>query len=157
MGLQTHDSELKRQNLNAKSGGVIILTGRWFVLDSAGVAIAPGSGSKVGALLAIEGTHKHIGTPTEFGNSGTGYASTNAIALPSNVAGNAVALALPPVRFTVGSEGVDPAASLIVGSIVEIDDYGRLVLLSGGRAAGRVLAVTIVSSKITSVTIQAIA
>jgi len=156
MGLQTHDSELKRQNLNAKSGGAIILTGRWYVLDSAGVAILPSSGSKVGALLAIEGTHKHTGTPLEFGGS-TPYASTNAIALPSNVAGNAVALALPPVRYTVGPEGVDPAASLIVGSIVEIDADGRLVPLSGGRAAGRVLAVTIVSSKITSVTIQAIA
>jgi len=141
------------QRRSAPAGAAQILTGRWVTLNSTGEAIYPSSGSKRGLYLVLEGTHIHKGTNLEFGSSP--YNSTNAEELPAGKVSKQCALAYGVFRYTVGSEGCAPGASLTVGALVDVDAAGRLIAtLTATDAMGKVEAITTDANGITSLTIR---
>lgn len=122
-----------------------VLSGRWVALNASGRAILPGT-QRRGLYLALEGQLIHTGSASAFGAVGTGYASTTFTTLPSGVASNEVALVKGPFVFSVGPEGVDPTAagSMLVGTEVASDAYGRLVNVgSEDTAIGMIESVTL--------------
>ncbi len=147
-------SEVKRRSVPKNSAGQL-LTGRWVTINGSGEAAYPGAGSKAGLYFLLEGSHVHLGTNLEFSGSGN-HDSTNAEALPSNAASLAMALAYGQFIAKVGSEGVDPAASLNVGDLVAVDAYGRLIAVGGGIAVAKVEAITTDANGITSLTFKAL-
>lgn len=141
------------QRRSAPAGATQILTGRLVTLNVNGEAVYPGAGTKRGLYLVLEGTHIHKGTNLEFGT--TPFNSTNAEELPAAKASKQVALAYGIFRYTVGPEGCDPAASLSVGALVEVDAAGRLIAVTtADNAMGKVEAVTTDANGITSLTIR---
>jgi hypothetical protein len=106
------------------TGLSVALTGRWVGLDATGAAIAPTAAQK-GIYLILEGTHQHLGTPTEFAAG----VSTNSAAYPSNNFSKAIALLYQPCIVTVGPEGVDQAdaANIVAKAMLKVDILGRLL------------------------------
>jgi len=133
-----------------------LLTGRWVAIGSTGKAAVPGGGAKVGLNLVIEGNKGHKGTNLEFGNAGTGYASTNYFTLPSVAQSGEVALAYGVFRYQVGPEGCDPTAhaSLAVDALVAVDAYGRIIPVGDGVAIGKVEAISTDANGVTLLTIR---
>jgi len=139
---------------SAPMGGVLntynpagdFLTGRWVIMTSSGEIQVPGTSGVRGAYLLLEGNLGHNGTAEQFGNSGTGYASTSSFELPSVQQSGECALVYGVFRFQVGPEGVNPADTGLqtVGNYWTIDGYGRIVAAaSGGVAMGRVESVSL--------------
>jgi hypothetical protein len=111
------------------NGGLGLITGRWAVINSSGVATLPAAGVG-GVYLVLEGNTQPDPTQTTVIGAGPGYLPSPLVTLPSSVASGQVALAYGVFRFTVDLEGF-AAASLAVGSGLQVDAVGRLVILSG--------------------------
>lgn len=124
---------------------VDILTGRWAMQNNTGRAAVPGAAAKFGLYLVLEGALLHTGSNLDFGLVGTGFASTEFVRHPTVGAVGEVALAYGIFRFRVGPEGFDPLVGYNVGDFVEVDNFGRLILFTGG-AAPRVAKVEAVAT-----------
>lgn len=127
------------------------ITGRWSAINSSGNAVLPAAGA-AGVYLNYEGSviPKPDATIT-IGLTPT-FLPAPMVSLPSSVAALQVALAYGVYRFSVGIEGFDPT-SLVVGSGLQVDAVGRLVLLAGGTRVATVEAVT--STSLTARTLGA--
>ncbi len=152
--IKTIISETERRSAPKAAAGQL-LSGRWVTLNGSGEAAYPGAGSKAGLYFLWEGSHVHIGTNADFSGSGN-RDSTVAEELPSNKATLQNALVYGQFVAKVGSEGVDPAASLSVGDLCAVDAYGRLIAVGGGIAVAKVEAVTSDGGGITSLTFKAL-
>jgi hypothetical protein len=113
---------------SAAKGTADILTGRLVKIDSTGRVVVPGT-QRVGLYLALEGNLLHTGDAVQFGASP--FDSTRNVELPSNAAAGQVALAYGVFVYEVGSEGCDPTATYVQGTLVASDNFGRLVPISG--------------------------
>jgi hypothetical protein len=111
------------------NGNLGLITGRWAVINSSGVATLPAAGVG-GAYLVLEGNTQPDPTQTTTIGSGPGYLPAPLVSLPSSVASGQVALAYGVFRFTVDIEGW-ATAGVSVGSGLQVDAVGRLVILSG--------------------------
>jgi len=110
------------------------LTGRWVAMNGSGQFAIPGSGRALnnayGLYWLLEGNQEHIGLTTDF-NSGANYVSTNFNTLPSVLASNALTGVYGCFVGACGPAGVDPTLSIVNGSFLTIDAYGRMVIASG--------------------------
>jgi hypothetical protein len=123
--------------INAGAGPI---TGRWSAINSSGNAVLPAAGA-AGVYLNYEGVvSPKPGATIAIGLTPT-FLPAPLVTLPSSVAGAQVALAYGIYRFTVDIEGFDPT-SLVVGSGLQVDAVGRLVLLASGARVATVEAVT---------------
>jgi len=111
------------------NGGIGLITGRWAVINSSGLATLPAAGVG-GVYLVLEGSTQPDPTQTTTIGAGPGFLPAPLVTLPSTVAAGQVALAYGVFRFTVDIEGF-ASASLAVGSGLQVDAVGRLVILSG--------------------------
>src|SRR5271170_4941257 len=111
------------------NGGLGLITGRWAVINSSGLATLPAAGVG-GAYLVLEGNTQPDPTVTTTIGAGPAYLPAPLVSLPSSVAAGQVALAYGVFRYAVDIEGFDPA-SLIIGSPLQVDAVGRAALLTG--------------------------
>jgi hypothetical protein len=111
------------------NGGIGLITGRWAIINSSGLATLPTAGIG-GAYLVLEGSTQPDPTQTTTIGAGPAYLPAPLVSLPSSVAAGQVALAYGVFRYTVDIEGFDPTA-LVVGSALQVDAVGRAALLSG--------------------------
>lgn len=118
-----------------RAAGTEVLTGRWVALNSTGYVVPAGSASRLSLQLALEGTLKHTGGPTDFG-AATPFASTKYASLPSAQANGEIALVRGSFVYETGPEGCDPAAAagLTVGAEVAVDADGRIVPIGAAPA-----------------------
>jgi hypothetical protein len=136
-----------------------VMTGRWFAVNAAGLVVVPGTDGLLGLYLCLEGNKGHKGSNLEFGNVGTGYASTNSFTLPSVVQSGECALAYGAFRYEVGPEGCDPLSAgpgslAEVGTLVAVDQYGRIIPAGANVPIGKVEAVATDANGITKLTVR---
>lgn len=104
-----------------KDSSTIVLTGRFYAINSSGNIVVPTLG-QVGVYLAVEGDRLHIGGPTEF----TAGASTNYVLHPAVTATGHCALAYGIYRVKIGPEALSQALTFAVGQALKVDTLGRL-------------------------------
>lgn len=134
------------------------LTGRWVMANGSGqfdiVSSSRALNNAQGLYWLIEGTHVHIGNnTTDFATvGGVAFTSINNTQLPSNQAQGALAGVYGVFVGQVGPEGVDPTAAIVNGSILTVDQYGRLIVATGSNIVVAVAEVVAVdgSNNITS-------
>lgn len=127
-------TQVSRRTTGFASPTATYLTGRWMAIDGSGNFAVPGTARDLanafGLYWLLEGTHIHNGSNANF-DAGT-KDSTVSVALPSNSVNRTGTGAYGVFVGYVGPEGVDPAAAIVNGAELTVDQYGRLIVAGGG-------------------------
>jgi hypothetical protein len=119
--LLTPFTAVNRRSAPKASSNPIILTGRFYAIDSTGSVALPALAA-VGVYLAVEGDRLHIGSPSDF----SAGASTNYVLHNAVTATGHIALAYGVYRVKIGPEAVDQAITLALNDKLKVDTLGRL-------------------------------